>query len=143
VLQTNIQKFLAAEKIDIKNNTFVQSNKTIIHTELATMSDIKRVQLDTKIEQEVHRLVKNISEQMYDKVQLYARKNNLQVDPEVLTHILKTVQVVISEVELNSIDQFHSKIKTVLDDYTGDENPTDLTNLTEPTKKARAKSATV
>lgn len=107
------------------------------------MSDQRRVQLDTKIEQEVHRLVKNISEQMYDKVQLYARKNNVPVDAEVLTHILKTVQVVISEIELNNIDQFHSRIKTVLDDYTGDENPTEMLVSVEPTKKARAKSATV
>jgi len=107
------------------------------------MSDLKRIQLDTKIEQEVHRLIRNISEQTYDKIQIYARKNNVPIDPEVLTHILKTVQIVITEVELNNIDQFHARIKTVLDDYTGEENPTEIGVSADTTKKSRTKSATV
>jgi len=83
----------------------------------------QRAKLDTIIEREVHRLVKSISEGVYDSVQLYARKNNLPVEPEVLTHILKTVQIVISEYELKNIDSFHNNIKRQLDDYVGDENP--------------------
>lgn len=108
------------------------------------MSDQDRIKLDTKIEQEVHRLIKNISEGVYDKVQLYARKNNVPVEPEVLTHILKTVQIVISEFELKNIDQFHSNIKKELDNYTGEENPTVTRNLEgvdSTTKKGRTKSA--
>ena len=81
----------------------------------------QRVKLNTAIEREVHRLVKTISEGVYDGVQIYARKNNLPVEPEVLTHILKTVQLVISEHELKNIDSFHRNIKQQLDDYTGDE----------------------
>ena len=108
------------------------------------MSDQDRIKLDTKIEQEVHRLIKNISEGVYDKVQLYARKNNVPVEPEVLTHILKTVQIVISEFELKNIDQFHSNIKKELDNYVGEENPT-VAPISEgansSAKKVRAKSA--
>lgn len=84
----------------------------------------QRVKLDTAIEREVHRLVRNISEGVYDRMQLYVRSNNLPVEPDVLTHILKTVQVVISEFELKNIDAFHANIKRQLDDYVGDENPT-------------------
>lgn len=87
------------------------------------MSD-KRVQLDTKIEREVHRLIHTISEGVYDRMQIYVRKNNIPVEPEVLTHLLKTVQVVISEFELKNLDSLHASIKRELDDYVGDENPT-------------------
>ncbi len=87
------------------------------------MSDQNRVQLDTKIEREVHRLVQGISEGAFDKLQVYVRRNNLSIDLEVLTHLLKTMQVVITEIEMNQIDTFHSNIKKELDSYTGDENP--------------------
>jgi hypothetical protein len=88
------------------------------------MSDQNRIQLDTKIEGEVHRLVQGISEGAFDKLQVYVRRNNLPIDLEVLTHLLKTMQVVITELEMNKIDTFHSNIKKELDRYTGDENPT-------------------
>lgn len=100
----------------------------------------QRLKLDTAIEREVHRLIKTISEGVYDGVQLYARRNNIPVDPEVLTHILKTVQIVISEHELKNMDKFHDNIKHQLDDYVGDENPTDLVakSATDPKKKKAA-----
>ena len=85
----------------------------------------QRIKLDTAIEREVHRLIKKISEGVYDGVQIYARRNNVPVEPEVLSHLLKTVQVVINEQELKHIDGFHNAIKQQLDDYTGDENPTE------------------
>jgi len=113
VSQTSIQK----------NNTLTAVVKNTIATETSHMSD-KRVQLDTKIEREVHRLVHAISEGVYDRMQIYVRKNDIPVDPDVLTHLLKTVQVVISEFELKNLDTMHANIKRELDDYVGDENPT-------------------
>lgn len=112
VSQTSIQK----------NNTLTAVVKNTIATEISHMSD-KRVQLDTKIEREVHRLVHAISEGVYDRMQIYVRKNDIPVEPEVLTHLLKTVQVVISEFELKNLDTLHANIKSQLDDYVGDENP--------------------
>ncbi len=88
------------------------------------MSDQNRVRLDTKIEREVHRLVQGISEGTFDRMQVYVRKNNLPIDLDVLTHLLKTMQVVITEIEMNQIDNFHSNIKKELDSYTGEVNPT-------------------
>lgn len=102
----------------------------------------QRVKLDTAIEREVHRFIKLISEGVYDRVQLQARKENLPIEPEVLTHILKTVQIVISEYELKNMDAFHNSIKRQLDDYVGDENPTKLVAevVTNPkTKKSAAR----
>ena len=102
----------------------------------------QRVKLDTAIEREVHQLIKKISEGMYDSIQLYVRRNNLPVEPDVLTHILKTVQVVITEHELKNIDALHANIKRQLDDYVGDENPTEsvATKATDPKKKKTAEA---
>ena len=83
-----------------------------------------RVKLDTKIEREIHRLVQHISESTYDKLQIYARRSNLPIESEVLNTLLQTMKVVITEVEMNSIDSFHRNIKKELDEYTGEENPT-------------------
>jgi hypothetical protein len=84
-----------------------------------------RVKLDTKIEMEVHRLVNSISEKTYDRLQLIARKQQLPVEPHVLDQLLKTMQVIISEIEMNNIDTFHANIKSELDAYVGEENPTE------------------
>lgn len=108
------------------------------------MTDENRVKLDTAIEKEVHKLVHSISEGVYDRVQLQARKQNLPIEPEVLTHILKMVQISITEFEFKNIDRFHANIKQKLDDYVGEENPTDLLTTAESTtKKVRSRSATV
>ena len=109
------------------------------------MADDNRIKLDTAIEKEVHRLVHSISEGVYDRVQLQARKENLPIEPELLTHLLKMVQVSITEFEFKNIDRFHSSIKQKLDDYVGEENPTEmLVSSTESTtKKGRVRSATV
>ena len=88
------------------------------------MTDHRRVQLDTKIEKEVHKMVQSISEGTYDKLQMYARRNNLPVDYAVLDQLLSAMKVVITEIEMNSMDSFHSNIKKELDTFTGEENPT-------------------
>ena len=44
------------------------------------MTDENRVKLDTAIEKEVHKLVHSISEGVYDRVQLQARKQNLPIE---------------------------------------------------------------
>ena len=106
------------------------------------MSDENRVKLDTALEKEVHQLVNAISEGVFDRIQLQARKQNLPIEPELLTHLLKMVQVTISEFEFKNIDKFHENIKQKLDDYVGEENPTNLLTITESTtKKVRTKSA--
>ncbi len=135
--------FLLGLQINTANNTLSTIVKNNIGTE-TTMTDENRVKLDTAIEKEVHKLVHSISEGVYDRVQLQARKQNLPIEPEVLTHILKMVQISITEFEFKNIDRFHANIKQKLDDYVGEENPTDLLTTAESTtKKVRSRSATV
>lgn len=88
------------------------------------MTDHRRIQLDTKIEKEVHRMVQGISEGAYDRLQIYARRNNLEIDLDTLGHLMNTMKVVITELEMNAMDSFHSNIKKELDGYVGEENPT-------------------
>jgi len=103
------------------------------------MSDNKRQVLNTAIEREIHKLLKDISEGVYDRLQLYCRKTQVPVEPEVLTHILKTVQVVIGELEFAKVDGFHAAIKKPLDDYAGTNNPpTDLERLAETVQRPGA-----
>ena len=110
------------------------------------MSD-ERAKLDTKIEREVHRLIQRISESTYDKLQVFVRKNNYPVDYDVLTSILNTMKIAITEAEMTNMDSFHNSIKKELDDYTGDENPT-VSQLTvgkekeTTSKKSQTTSAT-
>lgn len=79
-----------------------------------------RVELDTKIEREVHKLVKCISEGAYDRLQMFSRKQGLPIDPQTLNVLLGTMQTTIHEFELMNIDQFHQNVKKELDAYVGD-----------------------
>lgn len=88
------------------------------------MSDQTRVKLDTKIEQEIHRFVQSISEGVYDRLNIYVRRNEIPVEPDVLNVLLATMQASITEFEMNGLDQFHRNIKQELDAYVGEENPT-------------------
>lgn len=81
---------------------------------------VTRVELDTKIEREVHRLVKEISEGTYDRLQMFARRQGLQIDPQTLNVLLGTMQTTIHEFELMNIDRFHQNVKKELDAYVGD-----------------------
>lgn len=86
-------------------------------------ADPQRLKLDTKIESEVHRFVQSISENVFDRLNIYVRRNEIPIEPDVLAVLLKTMQVSITEFEMNGIDKFHAAIKTHLDDYVGDESP--------------------
>ena len=88
------------------------------------MSDETRAKLDTKIEQEVHRFIRSISEGVYDRLNIYVRRNEIPVDPDVFAALLATIQASITEFEMNGLDQFHLNIKKELDAYVGEENPT-------------------
>ena len=100
------------------------------------MSDQQRVQLDTKIEREVHRLVQFISEGVYDRLNIYVRRNDIQIDPDVFSALLATVKATITELEMNNIDSFHQAIKNELDAYVGGE-PASTPKQTETTSKKR------
>lgn len=111
------------------------------------MSDELRARLDSKIEREVHKLIQGISEGLYDRLNIYVRRNEIPVDLEVLEALLKTMQASITEFEMNGIDQFHQSIKKELDEYVGEENPTEtvaerVTSPATTSSKKRPKTVT-
>lgn len=112
----------------------------------------KRAKLNTKIESEVHKFIQGISEGVYDRLNIYVRRNDLPIEPEVLNALLKTMQASITEFEMKGIDQFNNSIRDQLDEYVGEEtekeNPTEITSAVSSvgstatvSSKKRVKSA--
>jgi hypothetical protein len=114
------------------------------------MSDQSRLKLNTKIEQEIHRFIRSISEGVYDRLNIYVRRNEIPVDPDVFNAILTTMQASITEFEMNGLDHFHENIRKELDAYVGEEkeeNPTEqpvakVQSTTTTGSKKRVKTAT-
>ena len=88
-----------------------------------------RAKLDTVIEREVHRLVRDIREHTYDFTHLYLRRNGIEVDRGQLEKILEVVKVAIDDGEGSKIGMFHERLKKSLDDFAGEENPTQPTEV--------------
>lgn len=114
------------------------------------MSSEQRAKLDTKIEREVHKFIQGISENLYDRLNIYVRRNEVPIDMDVFNTLVKTMQASITEFEMKGIDQFHTAIKKELDEYVGEENPiakpvvasSPVTVNTTSSSKKRTKSAT-
>lgn len=83
--------------------------------------DPKREKLNTKIEAEIHKFIQGISEGVYDRLNIYVRRNDIPVEPEVLNALLKTMQASITEFEMKGIDQFNKAVQKQLDEYVGEE----------------------
>lgn len=83
-----------------------------------------RIKLDTVIEKEVHTLVRNIREHMYDFTHLYIRRNNIPLDHAQVEEVLKIAKLAVDDGEMSKIGMFHEKLKVSLDKFAGEENPT-------------------
>lgn len=106
-------------------------------------TDQARIKLDTKIEQEVHRLIQSISEGVYDRLNIYVRRNDIPIDMEVFNALLHTTRATITELEMAGLDQFHLNVKRELDTYVGEsENPTGGVETT-PSKNGRTTKVTL
>lgn len=97
-----------------------------------------RTKLDSVIEKDVHKLIFEIKEHVYDFTHLYLRRNKIEIDQQVVETILKVVQLAIQEGELSKIGSFHERIKKTLDEYTGEENPNEHLGVPAPTPQAVA-----
>lgn len=76
---------------------------------------MNRLELETVIEKEVNKLFYKVSDHVHDFVNLYVRRNNIQVDHEQMKQILSIVKLAIQDGQLKQIDFFHEGIKKVLD----------------------------
>jgi hypothetical protein len=100
------------------------------------MSSEQRAKLDTAIEREVHKFIQGISESLYDRLNIYVRRNEVPIDMDVFNALVKTMQASITEFEMKGIDQFHTNIKKELDLYAGEENPTTKPQVVAPSVKS-------
>lgn len=106
------------------------------------MSSEQRAKLDTAIEREVHKFIQGISESLYDRLNIYVRRNEVPVDMDVFNALVKTMQASITEFEMKGIDQFHSNVKKELDAYVGEENPTAKPQTVASVKSSPVPTAT-
>lgn len=81
----------------------------------------KRAKLETDIEKEVYRLITTIKEHMNDFVHIYANRNHLDVDRDLLKGILKIADSAIVDGLGSKMDNFKTGIKKTLDEYTEQE----------------------
>ncbi len=83
-----------------------------------------RAKLDSVIEREVHKLIREIAEHTYDFTNLYMRRTQPGVDLQQMESILQAAKLGIADGELSKIPFFHERIKKVLDEVVEEENPT-------------------
>jgi len=84
---------------------------------------MNRAKLDMVIEREVHKFVRDIREHAYDFTHLFIRRNGIEVDHAQVEKILEIVKLAIDDGELSKINMFHERIKGILDEVSGEENP--------------------
>jgi ribosome-associated toxin RatA of RatAB toxin-antitoxin module len=89
------------------------------------MSAILRSKLQTAIERSIHKLVDEVAEHTYDFVNIYIRRNKIELDPNQLKVTLDIVKIAIKDGFLTKLDFFNANIQKALDDYTLEESPLD------------------
>ena len=92
-----------------------------------TMSINKRAKLDMAIEKALFKYFHKVKENVYDFTFLYVKKDPVlsqTISTETLKELLKIVQLGISQSKSNLIGEFNNDIKSALDEYVGEENPT-------------------
>jgi len=85
-----------------------------------------RIQLNTTIERNVHKLVETIAEHMYDFTHLFARRNGLLQSPEEQEIMKKTLEIAKTAIKdglMTKIDLFNRNIGKDLDAYEEETRP--------------------
>lgn len=107
---------------------------------------MNRTKFDTAIEKEVHRLIRDIREHMYDFTHLYVRRNGIELDRPTMEKVLEIVKLAIDDGELSKIGMFHERMKNVVDEFAGEEQdsfqPHTSTQPTTPLTEVQAAQPT-
>lgn len=82
-----------------------------------------RAKLETAVEREVYKLVREIKEHTFDFTMLYVRRNKLDVDGEVLRAVLDIVDKAVLDGYQRNIDRFMKGLDTTLADFSDEGNP--------------------
>lgn len=82
-----------------------------------------RAKLETAVEKEVYKLIREVKEHTFDFTMLYIRRNKLNVDGEVLRAVLEIVDKAIIDGYQKNIDRFMKGLDATLAEYSDEENP--------------------
>ena len=90
---------------------------------------MERLQLETALEREAHKLVTQIREHMYDHTMLYLQRNHPDVDREVADRILQIAKNAVDDGLFSKIDFFNQGIDKALTEFTETESSEGTTAL--------------
>jgi hypothetical protein len=82
-----------------------------------------RAKLETAIEREVFKFVREIKEHVFDHTMLYVRRNNLDIDGQVLRVVLDIVDKAVLDGYQREVDRFMSNLDKSLSQFSDEENP--------------------
>lgn len=82
-----------------------------------------RAKLETALEKEIHKLVREIKEHTFDFTMLYVRRNNVPVDDAQMRAVLDIVDKAIMDGFQRNLDRTMRGLDQVLTEYSNEENP--------------------
>jgi hypothetical protein len=82
-----------------------------------------RAKLDTAVEKEMYKLVREIKEHTFDFTMLYVRKNNVPVDSNQMKLILEIVDKAIMDGFQRNLDRTMKGLDGALTEFASEENP--------------------
>jgi hypothetical protein len=83
-----------------------------------------RMQLNTKIERALHKLINIISEHVYDFTHVYFMRRKEEIDRPTMERVLEVVKLAIADGFQSKIGIFNKEIDQALKEFTLEENPT-------------------
>lgn len=86
-----------------------------------------RKQLETLIEKEAYFFMQMIKESAADSVMLWTQRNKVEIDYALLNRILDQYKASLENEWMSKVDHLLKKLDSGLEDYTNQENPTQLT----------------
>jgi len=86
-----------------------------------------RKQLETLIEKEAYFFMQMIKESAADSVMLWTQRNKVEIDYTLLNRILDQYKASLENEWMGKVDHLLKKLDSGLEDYTSQENPTQLT----------------
>jgi len=78
---------------------------------------VDRNVFNTAIDRELFKFVNIVKEHTYDFTHLYLRRNQMEVDPEILKTVLDVVRLGIKDGESSKVQFFHEGMRKTLDAY--------------------------
>lgn len=82
---------------------------------------MERRKLNSLIEKEAFKLVMNVKNHSDSFLQLYSRRNNVKIEPEILNKLIEVVGLAMDDGFGSQVNFFNENVSKALDEYLGDE----------------------